>query len=1065
MLRMHADYPPATTLGTATVENRTAFRRRVMQVVTLPLKDSDGFRLGDPVTVANPGTGQDERAQVESWVMPYPSGNERVIRLTYPAVLPPNSLRNQHSFAKSGAGADPAPALQTQVIQALAQLKFRFLCGPKATHYVEWLATDNPQTIYSGRRSVIFRWFRRVYEPAHAPTLRTQYWVEVDMELFYGEDYATVHARFGVCDPRIDSDGDDRSTLSDADTEIGFYISPGSSQFWCQPVPLYQDHSVRSLAWEPGASRWKWVLDKRTLGVWSTPGPVNNFLPWGCQGHVKAMFLFRGGTGTLGDTLRDDSMRAWYQGGELTFDHAVADTWPDKKEAYGPNGCISPRPKRHQHWDRNRDAAYVRDRLEIEATGHYSAKSVVPGGNLWTSFSGQSSQVYGNVQGDGTGNHASWGSQTSAWSAFSYSVPGIGHFMERGYLACPWFYFYREVDGRIVSALNHPNMGIDKGQPGTSGGTTDLLGKSALGRWRGSGSTSFTIRSEVQVGNEEGAAYTGADEAHFEVAGVAIHTAVFGDRGIRRVAESLCYTIHLGDWQPLPQFRGATGQARGFARGCVMAAWFLWLFGDPALAQRYATAHFDHYYLPAKQTEDARFPGRVIKTHNIYEAEGSGFPNTKVGLRNHRYFRPWEDCLGLFGYAGLARLLASSHPTHAAGFLALAQSTASDVLRYGSPRVVDETTGNVTYAVSTAYDFIAVATAFLNGTRQLTAAEMGDNNYVRCGGQNQCSTSGEGYMKLESGSGTFAWHLVWWVLSDGTGSQDLMLQRYIRNTFNEPKLWDPVDNRPNNYNHIDWLRDTQRYGAIGYQDRLTIGATTTRGTFGVTPSDIATSILTADSLWLTGPATGQWRRMAKSSGSITATIDPPGAGPTAGWTGIVCYRRDGQTLLSALDGNDPSLNRSSYKITTTTEAAPTVLVSTTTFTYPGGTKRDGRALAWDPVAGAWLVLARDAQSFQTLWLVYPGSTQAVQYTGALIDLTGVESIAIDRDGRLLAMADASSNVHVYGRGDGGIWGVPRAKVSTITSARYLTFTDHARTDDAQRLVTTSIGTPIKDTEI
>ena len=93
MMHVLVDVPPAATLGTATVENRTPFRRRVMQVVTLPLRDVDGFRLADPVTVTNPGTGQDERAQVESWAMPYPSGNERVIRLTYPAVLPALTLR------------------------------------------------------------------------------------------------------------------------------------------------------------------------------------------------------------------------------------------------------------------------------------------------------------------------------------------------------------------------------------------------------------------------------------------------------------------------------------------------------------------------------------------------------------------------------------------------------------------------------------------------------------------------------------------------------------------------------------------------------------------------------------------------------------------------------------------------------------------------------------------------------------------------------------------------------------------------------------------------------------
>lgn len=1058
MIRSFTDFPPAAELGTATIENRTPFRRRVMQVVTLPLKDSDGFRLGDPVTVADPGTGQDERCQVESWAMPYPSGHERVIRLTYPAVLQPNTLRTTHAFSRSSAGVLPPLALRPNVLQAFSQLQFAFFCGPKATHYVAWAAVDNPVPVYVGTRSMLLRWFRRVYEPVQAPALRTQFWCEVDLELFHDEDYGTVHVRFGVCDPRISTDGEDRSALSVSDSEIGLYITAGSSQHWCQPVPLYQDHSVRSLAWEAAQSRWKWVIDKRTIGTFG--GPVNDFLPWGCMAHVKAAFVFRGGTGTLGDALRDDSMRAWYAGGELTFTHAVADTWMANQEAYGPNGAMSPRPKRHQHWERTRDAEYVRAQIEnTHAIGHYQAKSAVAGGNLWTSFDAKQSQVYGNVQGDGTGNHASWGSQTGHYAAMAYSVPGVGHYLERGFLACPWFYFYREIDGSIVSAFDHPNMIIDKGQPGQSPpGFGDLLGKSGLGRWRGAGAANYTIRSE-----RTGDAYTGADEAHFEVAGVCIHPAVFGDRGVRRVAEHLCYTIHLGDWQPLPQFLGATGQARGFARGCVMASWFLWLFGDARLAQRYAEVLFDHYYLPAKTREDARFPGRVIKTHNIYEAHG--FPDpTKVVLQFHRYFRPWEDCLGLFGYAGLHRLLSSSYPTHAAGYLQLARDTTSDVLRYGSPRKVDETTGVVTFAEDPAWDFIGAAVAFLDGTRQLTAAEMHDNNYVRCGGVDQCATSGDGYMKLASGSGAFAWHLVWWALSDARGCQDLMLHRYIRNAFNGPKRWDPVDNRPNTYNHLDWLLNTKRYGAIGYQDELTVGATVARGTCGVTPSDITVSRLTADSVWLTGPATGQWRRVQRSNGAVTSTIDPPGGGPNAGWTGIVCYRNGGQAMLSALDGNDPSLNRSNYKITSTFESTPTVLHSQITFAYPGGTKRDGRAIAWDPSESAFLVLARDAAGVQSLWLIYPGSTVAVQYTGALIDLDGVESIDIDRDGRLLMMADASGNVDIYGRGPGGIWGVPRVRAS-ISGARYVAFTDHARTDDAQRVVTTSVGTPFRETEI
>lgn len=63
------------------------------------------------------------------------------------------------------------------------------------------------------------------------------------------------------------------------------------------------------------------------------------------------------------------------------------------------------------------------------------------------------------------------------------------------------------------------------------------------------------------------------------------------------------------------------------------------------------------------------------------------------------------------------------------------------------------------------------------------------------------------------------------------------------------------------------------------------------------------------------------------------------------------------------------------------------------------------------------------------------------------------------------MTDATSNVHIYGRGDGGIWGVPRVTVAMSPIARYIAFTDHARTDDAQRLVTCSVGVVVSETEI
>jgi hypothetical protein len=831
-------------------------------------------------------------------------------------------------------------------------------------------------------------------------------------------------------------------------------MAAGSSQHWVQPVPLYQDQSVRSLAWEAAQSRWKWVIDKRTVGAFG--GAVNRYLPWGCMSSSKAAFLFQGGSGTHGDTLRDDSMRAFSAGGEMTFPHGVADNWIEKQEAYGPSGKLMPRPKRHQHWDRNRDAAYVRQALETEAVTFFNNRSNVAGGNLWYTYS-DTAQTYGSIDGNSPGNHACWGTQLHSYAAMAYQVPGIAHFVERNYMQHPWVWFYREVDGSIVSAANHPNMIIDRGAPGelTRGLLGDMLGKTALQQWRD------TASSHLIVAENTGSAYLAPDIAHWENSGVCAHPVVFGDRGVRRIAEHLCYTTHLGYWQPMESRRGATGESRGFGRGGLsMASWFLWTFGaDPLLAQRAAQVLYSHYFIPARDRDDLRFPGRVIKTHNVYDADAGAGVN-RVALHLYRYFRPWEDTLALVGAVGIARLITHLYPVEGAGFATLARTTASDVLRYGSPRVVDETTGALTYSFQP-YDYIGGAFAFLNGTRHLTAAEIAVNNYALC--QNttgDCPLMLDGYALLRSGSGSFAHALNWWVLSDAAGSQDLMLHRYIRQ---EVKDWD--FSRPNTNRHVQWLIEQGRHGGIGYQDRPTLGATTTRGNAATNASDITVSRVTSDAAWLTGAATGNWRRVSRATGALQTSVAPPVGltSPAIGWTGIVCYLVDGVARLSGLDGDDPTLSRASYKIVTTLEATPTVLLQTTTFTFPGGTKYDCRAIAWDRAVGAWLVLGRRG-TVSTLWLVYPGATVAIQYTGALVDSTTIESMAIDPDGRLLAMADSAGLIHIYGRGEGGIWGVPRTS-QALASCRYVAFTTHARTDDAQRLVTCSVGVLFSETEV
>ena len=52
-----------------------------------------------------------------------------------------------------------------------------------------------PAPIYTGTRSILYRWFARIYEPAHAPALRTQMWCEFEVEVFHDEDYAEFSTR------------------------------------------------------------------------------------------------------------------------------------------------------------------------------------------------------------------------------------------------------------------------------------------------------------------------------------------------------------------------------------------------------------------------------------------------------------------------------------------------------------------------------------------------------------------------------------------------------------------------------------------------------------------------------------------------------------------------------------------------------------------------------------------------------------------------------------------------------------------------------------------------------
>ena len=255
--------PSGTDLGSATLANYDPHRRRVMQVVCLPLAEADGLTANDAVTVLDPGTGRDEACQVEpNWLMPYANGVQRCCRLTFPAVVT-SGTRTTFEFRRGPTGNLPPITIRQNVVDGLIASGLTFFAGPQLDHYVQFKAPGAPlpTPIYNGTRSILYRWFARIYEPPHAPALRTQMWCEFEVEVFHDEDYAAFSTRWGCCDPRLDQpDGFERTGLLDADTQVGFEVASPSSTV-CQPVPFFPEQCVVALAHD--GSRWRWVQDQR----------------------------------------------------------------------------------------------------------------------------------------------------------------------------------------------------------------------------------------------------------------------------------------------------------------------------------------------------------------------------------------------------------------------------------------------------------------------------------------------------------------------------------------------------------------------------------------------------------------------------------------------------------------------------------------------------------------------------------------------------------------------------------------------------------------------------------
>lgn len=1082
MLAVATDRPipqVAKSLGTATIENRAPRGRRVMQMVTLPLADSDGVRLSDTIQVLDSGTGQPEVCQVESWAMRYPSGNERIVRLHYPAVLPASNIRIQHTFEKI-VGTVPAPAfvLHPNVARGLAEMTIRFFCGPKATYWTtSFQPGQQPVVLVDGPHMRKLRFFSRVYRPTHAPTLETQFWNEVDLYLYSGMPYANAHVRWGVDDPRVNWDGEERSGLTDEETEVGFDFLVQSIDR-TRPQPIQPHTNVQSLTWD--GSKWRWVWDRRTL----TNGNIlNHRYPWGVMLQAQVAITFAEGlTG-----IDADSCTAWI---ESPFYHwGVSDKWLLNQEAYGPVGALMRRRKRHEHWLRNRDASFVRGQLEIESWNMAQARSSRDGGAMyaWDHRVGHRARCWHSNDGQSPGNK-DWWSKTPHYEAIAYSVPSIAHVHQAGTYICPWFYFYKEVDGRILSAVDHPELNQNRGNPNTWGttGVGYRHGKhfedngwstGSMPRWTGaSGSQVGFLMRDPTTGTS---GLVGSDNAHFEAPHFFSGAAIFGDDGVRETARMLAHHFHAsGSYAATPV---GVGEGRNWSRSAVMWAWSIWLFGTeaPGLIDLCADNYLIRRTLSEMALLDAQYPGRVIQSPWIHGPEGSS-PPTFVALNRYPYFRPWENVHAATGELGIARL-AEHIRSELAWFRTHAQQTAADVLRYGSPKKVNETTGVVEFEFVTSRGIrgisVAAALADGNGSRQLSAAEMADNNTVRCGwtGSNppnpDCADANNGYMRLPffGDANAFALAMAWMVLDGPLSAGDVVLQRYI-NSDSLPYGWEnPGGSTP----HLDWFWPGQRWSAHRV-DQIAKGAATTRGTHGVaTIRDIAHSRQFPGTIWITRTNTEELQRRDLATGALLQSVTPSQLGLFA-WTGICTVTLGGTNMLALLDGRDDLANRSSYRVVVVLESDPTITIASWLFQFEDLVSRNTCGLVWCPASNDFLVAGNGGpENSGSVWRLGVNATLAQRRslpmtpTSAatiIIDSQYIQGLASTQDGVLLAVTDTVGGRNYYAwNKPSALWGIPRLKTTGATPA--CCFSLHERDADELRVLSAAAGGAFVEEEI
>lgn len=1003
--------PAPTDVAELTSDNFVTQRRLVMQHATVPLLESENFRpsQGDQLVVADPGTGQDELCQVESWELPYRSGSERCVRIAFPAVLSAASRDQRFEVKRTQGQTPPQFVLRPNVDAGLRNMTGRLILGPEATHYAEFLPRVG-EVLFDGPRSRLVRYFARIYRQGQ---VETQLYANVLLELFSDMDYAAFWGMWGCDDPRINANHHDflqHANTADRRAVWRLRVAQGLAEW----VPLHSEMCRRRVEYTNGS--WDWTHEEWRPIDRGNGRHLMDKIGWGQGAFARAVILFPNG-GSLGDALRDESMSAWRQG---VWPYCQAMNWKEKEEAWGPFGKVQRAAKRHEHWGRR---TYDSVRQDLRNESDAFAQRQPPSGQ-WTAHSNGYPgplQALWNTNTGNTGNSQVFGVKCTL---LAYNVPAMARWMERGIYAMPsWGFHFYDADGTPFDVARHPEVLLWSGTPHVS--SPDKMGKSQSNLFN----PSLSIRDDWSA-----ASYVGPDDQHSECTISYAVALAYGDRGVKYLAERFAHAV-AAMFPRIPSRRGATGAARAFGRASHNLAWSNFVTPSPAL-EAYSVEMTSYTYLVAQGGYNSN---RLIRPPTTVNEAGGG----ASALRRFPHIRPWEEGEGMEGAVGMARFFEQTgHTAEADVWKQRSRELMRLVLRYGTARRCDED-GNILYEVAPwrggSGPVVATALAWMeNGLRDLTRQELEDqgNSGDPTGGHSIFEASNNFWASPVFCLFRFAEDMG----VDVDNERDLM--RYIDTV----RLRWP--GRANNSRLYDsWEVDVLRMGA-GALDPVTLGQVTQLGSVQFTPRGLAPSLLNVGHFWVarTTPGSNILERIDPASGATQAVADPA-VSPTDLRGAVTIYSPvGGIPLLAWADIGDSSQSRTSLRALVGTEAGLGADVVPISFTFEDNQPRDGVSLAFDSKARRWMLLCADG----TMWSAPEGGGTLVRYRRILFDVQP-ECFSISSDGEL-ALVTGESRITCY-RHLGWGWGAPVESLAAASDGA--AFSAHAQVTSALRLVWTN----------